>query len=348
MSYRKALKKFERQDPIRILFEEGAADGQPSGSPLPRFEATFTSWPIADGQADRLVPHARRQAARHAVDGRAGRGRGSAATSPTRRRCRRRRTPARARASGQAHPTYRLAADPGGHGPRLDQRAAEEERRRRSAPARWTCGSAPRAARHRPRGDPDRGAAQRPGDLRAVRLAPHQPPQARPRAVDADLAGAHRPGGGRQPAAGAGSSRRSGSSCSRSRSRSARARGCGSPSTRPAAPGRPGPSTHDRARRAGQIAADSGAPFAAGAAASCRASTCPARRRCARSLRSQPCRTYAGSCRRRQRLAARATSAMTSGWRGRSAPVGGAGSGRPAGRRRRRRSSPGGRARTCR
>ncbi len=46
MNYRKALKTFEAQDPIRILFEEGAADGQPSGAPLPRFEKSFKAWPI--------------------------------------------------------------------------------------------------------------------------------------------------------------------------------------------------------------------------------------------------------------------------------------------------------------
>ncbi len=51
MSYRKALRTYESDDPIRILFEEGAAKGQPSGSPLPRFEKTFPSWPIASAKA---------------------------------------------------------------------------------------------------------------------------------------------------------------------------------------------------------------------------------------------------------------------------------------------------------
>ncbi|MFC6341299.1 CocE/NonD family hydrolase, partial [Nocardioides hankookensis] len=46
LSYEQALAKFEAQKPIRVLFEEGAADGQPSGSPLPRFEKSFGSWPI--------------------------------------------------------------------------------------------------------------------------------------------------------------------------------------------------------------------------------------------------------------------------------------------------------------
>ena len=51
MSYDKALSTFEGQKPIRILFEEGAADGQQAGSPLPRFEKSFTSWPIARAKA---------------------------------------------------------------------------------------------------------------------------------------------------------------------------------------------------------------------------------------------------------------------------------------------------------
>jgi predicted acyl esterase len=51
MSYGKALSTFEGQDPIRILFEEGAADGKPAGSPLPRFEKSFMSWPITRAKA---------------------------------------------------------------------------------------------------------------------------------------------------------------------------------------------------------------------------------------------------------------------------------------------------------
>ena len=46
MTYRQALARFEAQKRIRILFEEGAADGQPSGSPLPRFVRAFDSWPV--------------------------------------------------------------------------------------------------------------------------------------------------------------------------------------------------------------------------------------------------------------------------------------------------------------
>jgi predicted acyl esterase len=50
MGYQKALETYESAPPIRILFEEGAAQGQPSGSPLPRFEKSFRSWPIASAE----------------------------------------------------------------------------------------------------------------------------------------------------------------------------------------------------------------------------------------------------------------------------------------------------------
>ncbi len=45
LNYAQAKRKFERQKHIRVLFEEGAAKGEPSGAPLPRFEHSFTSWP---------------------------------------------------------------------------------------------------------------------------------------------------------------------------------------------------------------------------------------------------------------------------------------------------------------
>jgi uncharacterized protein len=51
LPYEEALARFEADPPIRILFEEGAADGQPAGSPLPRFEAGFEAWPIPDTRA---------------------------------------------------------------------------------------------------------------------------------------------------------------------------------------------------------------------------------------------------------------------------------------------------------
>lgn len=48
LSYEEALAVFEGDDAVRILFEEGAAEGQPPGSPLPRFEATFDAWPVPE------------------------------------------------------------------------------------------------------------------------------------------------------------------------------------------------------------------------------------------------------------------------------------------------------------
>jgi predicted acyl esterase len=43
-----ALTIFESEQPIQVLFEEGAADGQVSRSPFPRFVRSFDSWPIPE------------------------------------------------------------------------------------------------------------------------------------------------------------------------------------------------------------------------------------------------------------------------------------------------------------
>ncbi|MFC5175258.1 CocE/NonD family hydrolase [Nocardioides taihuensis] len=53
MTYDEALATYEARKPVRILFEEGAADGEPSGAPLPRFARGFDSWPVAEAQATR-------------------------------------------------------------------------------------------------------------------------------------------------------------------------------------------------------------------------------------------------------------------------------------------------------
>ncbi|MFN8196053.1 MAG: CocE/NonD family hydrolase [Nocardioidaceae bacterium] len=53
LDYAQALSRFEEQKPVRILFEEGAADGEPAGAPLPRFEASFDSWPIPSAATQR-------------------------------------------------------------------------------------------------------------------------------------------------------------------------------------------------------------------------------------------------------------------------------------------------------
>nr|MBA3289538.1 CocE/NonD family hydrolase [Acidimicrobiia bacterium] len=45
-SYEQALATFESEPPIRVLFEEGAADGVQPGAPVPRFVRSFDSWPV--------------------------------------------------------------------------------------------------------------------------------------------------------------------------------------------------------------------------------------------------------------------------------------------------------------
>ncbi len=51
LSYEQALAAYEMQKPVRILFEEGAASGEPAGAPVPRYEASFSSWPIPRAKA---------------------------------------------------------------------------------------------------------------------------------------------------------------------------------------------------------------------------------------------------------------------------------------------------------
>ncbi len=57
MSYEQALAAFEADPPVRVLFEEGAADGQPAAAPLPRFEIGFTAWPIPTAEPLRWFLH---------------------------------------------------------------------------------------------------------------------------------------------------------------------------------------------------------------------------------------------------------------------------------------------------
>jgi predicted acyl esterase len=74
MSYVQAKRKYQSAPHIRVLFEEGAAKGAPSGAPLPRFEHSFRSWPPASAHRVRLYlgahgglvskPSARRSPAR--------------------------------------------------------------------------------------------------------------------------------------------------------------------------------------------------------------------------------------------------------------------------------------------
>lgn len=50
MDYEAALAAYERDPTIRVLFESGAADGQPAGAPLPRYEASFDAWPPPEAE----------------------------------------------------------------------------------------------------------------------------------------------------------------------------------------------------------------------------------------------------------------------------------------------------------
>lgn len=53
MSHADALAAFESEPPIRVLFEEGAADGFGALTPLPRFEAAFEAWPVPEAEPRR-------------------------------------------------------------------------------------------------------------------------------------------------------------------------------------------------------------------------------------------------------------------------------------------------------
>ncbi len=52
-TYEDALAAFEAEPPIQVLFEQGAADGQPPLSPLPRFVESFDAWPIPQTEPTR-------------------------------------------------------------------------------------------------------------------------------------------------------------------------------------------------------------------------------------------------------------------------------------------------------
>ncbi|MAT04117.1 MAG: hypothetical protein CL424_03620 [Acidimicrobiaceae bacterium] len=51
MTYDEALATFEAEPPIEVLFEEGAADGVPPRTPLPRYSAGFDAWPVPVAEA---------------------------------------------------------------------------------------------------------------------------------------------------------------------------------------------------------------------------------------------------------------------------------------------------------
>lgn len=54
MSYDEALAVFENEPKVRVLFEQGAADGQPAGSPLARWWHEFDAWPIPETELVRM------------------------------------------------------------------------------------------------------------------------------------------------------------------------------------------------------------------------------------------------------------------------------------------------------
>ena len=170
MTYEQALAAFEAEPPIQVVFEQGAADGALAGAPMGRFSAGFSAWPVPEAVATTLVPRRRRRGAR------------LTASSPT---------------GPDAAPAVDVHRRPGG--------AAGHVLRRRPAASIWrsdtlydwqqipdglgltyttapleqdTCvigsGSADlwissSAARHRPRGDDQRGARRRHGGLRPDR-----------------------------------------------------------------------------------------------------------------------------------------------------------------------------------
>ncbi|MFZ9565120.1 MAG: CocE/NonD family hydrolase [Ilumatobacteraceae bacterium] len=54
MTYEESLAAFEAEPKVRVLFEEGAADGQTPGAPLARWQAEFSAWPIPETELVRM------------------------------------------------------------------------------------------------------------------------------------------------------------------------------------------------------------------------------------------------------------------------------------------------------
>ncbi len=51
LTHAEALAAFESEPPIRVLFEQGAADGFGPRTPIARFEAEFDAWPVPEAEA---------------------------------------------------------------------------------------------------------------------------------------------------------------------------------------------------------------------------------------------------------------------------------------------------------
>ena len=62
MTYDEALAAFEARKPVRVLFEEGAAEGEPPARRCRASRASFDSWPVPERRGHRLVPRRRRLA----------------------------------------------------------------------------------------------------------------------------------------------------------------------------------------------------------------------------------------------------------------------------------------------
>ena len=54
MTYRQALKAYSKGGHVRIMFESGAAKGEPAGAPAARWVKSFKSWPIPGRKVTRL------------------------------------------------------------------------------------------------------------------------------------------------------------------------------------------------------------------------------------------------------------------------------------------------------
>ena len=192
LNYRQAKRKFEAQKHIRVLFEEGAAKGEPSGAPLPRFEHSFTVVAAAVAAPGALLPDARWPAGHPSGPPREGalvlgRPVGTAEDGLPRQQRRHLGT-----ASGVP-----LEADPEGHRSRVDHGADEADQGRGRGRLARRLGEDAGQGR-RPRGDGQRRTPERPRGLRPERLAARQPPHAR-EVLDDPAAGAHGPAA-RRPA----------------------------------------------------------------------------------------------------------------------------------------------------
>ena len=291
LTYQQALKKYSSSGHIRIMFESGAAKGEPAGAPAARFEKTFTSWPIPGRKVTRYYLTARRRAVLQA-------GRDEGERHPGALVPRRPEGAAhdRLRPGERQHlggpPDVPLEADPEGQGPRLGHLAAEAERGDDRHRLARRVGE-DRGQGRRPRGDDHRRATQRQGGLRAERVAPGQPPRA-----DREPLERHQAGARRHRRRASSRCRRTSTACcawrsSRSPSRSGRATGSGSRWTHPATRvrrGRSTPSTTGRrspwppTRKHRSLLALNVVP---GISVPAQAPACG-------DLRSQPCRTYRG------------------------------------------------------